>query len=191
MIALLFLVTSSLAMTRNKSIPAPSPSPIPIASPSPIAAPHGKKIVTLICKPSCNALETKQLPEVEDALNRTLLSSCFENYFNQPGIKLDMTDGASPNQIVQRLRLPATLYVDFFYKPFTRMVGYEAGEVPPTVHMNRKFTASWSVCQIASLAAHEFSHVQNFKHNGNASGPNQFTVPYQVNHAFEDAKCCK
>lgn len=172
--------------------PTPSPLVAPSGAPSPSPA---AKAVTLSCDGTCTPDQKAELPAIEDALNTTLTSSCFNTYFNTPGRRIDLTNNLSPPAIVQKLHTPAKLTVNYFYAGWpSKEEGFEDASDYSTIHFNYRFTDTWSICEVASLAGHEYSHTQAFYHNGNKAPPNYYTVPYQVNNSFEGnddmAACC-
>ena len=175
----------------------PSPVPAPQSSPSPLPTPaepySGPRIIALTCDGSCHPDERVQLPLIEEAMNRTLSSDCFTQYFKTPGRRLDLAQGLSPDQILAKLRAPTSLTASYYTNDHTPAEGYEQSPNYSLIHMNRSFTSTWPVCGIASLAAHEMTHTKGFWHNGNRPRPNYYTIPYQTNNAFEgndDMKAC-
>lgn len=185
------------ACSTIKTVPTVEPTPTPLADPTPFptATPMPGKIVTLSCDETCLDQERKEIPEIEAKLNETLKSKCFEDYFLDPKNALTMTDGLSREQVIEALRLPTKIKVSYYYKRWTKAVAYEDYRYPGTIFLNRAKVSGWTSCEKASTGGHEMSHAKGFKHNGNSPGPNQTTVPYQVNHAFEGygnfAGCCK
>lgn len=196
---LVFCLLGFGGCTHAPIVPVPQPTPSVTPSPPPtVSAPSlPTKVITLSCDDTCHSDERAQIPALENAINQTLLSSCFENYFKTPGKRLDNTNGLTPDRIVAKLREPASMTVNYFEKHFSREEGYESADDFSVIHMNRVFTSTWDLCYIASLAAHEFSHTKGFFHNGNLAAPNYFTIPYMINHAFEpkedddyNGQCC-
>ena len=161
---------------------------IVVATPTPAIAvdpAQPKKIITLKCDSTCTAAERAELPAIEAAMNKTLASQCLMDYFMQPGKRLDNTNNLSPLQIVEQLRIPTALTLNYYYSKWTAALGYESADDFTVIHFNRAKLGGWSACEKASLGAHEFSHTKKFFHNGNKAAPNYYTIPYQVNHAFE------
>lgn len=221
-----FLVTFALLTAINS--PAlgmgarytPAPVIIPVASPtvapslspapSPIVEPSAGKIISLKCDSTCTPAEAAEVKKIEKKMNETLSSQCFTDYFKKPGRKLEMNLGLTPDQILERLRKPASLTLSYFNKVWagpipgvkhTLTEGYEDASDFNVIHFNRYKVSNWSACEKASIGLHEKSHTNGFFHKGNLAAPNWLTVPYQVNHALEgneDAgsfdtagKCCK
>lgn len=173
---------------KHQPEPVASPSPAPVASvqPSPIPSPiSSNKIITLKCDSTCLASEVAQIPSIEAAMNATFNSECFTQYFKTVGRRFDNRNGLTQDQILAKLHQPTTLTVNYFYKSNTPEEGYESADDFSVIHMNRRFTQGWPICDIASLGAHEFTHTKQFWHNGNKAAPNYFTIPYQTNNAFE------
>lgn len=176
---------------------APSPTSVATAVPFPLPGqtwPPTPKIITLKCDDTCTAAERAKVTAIEAAMNRTLGSACFAQYFMTPGRRFDNTK-LPPAQILSKLGEPTTLTLNYYYRkfrPWPRLApddGYESADDFSVIHFNRAHTASWPVCDKASLGGHEFSHAKDFWHIGNKRPPNVFTVPYQVNAAFD--ACCK
>jgi hypothetical protein len=201
LIALLFVSASSLAMSHKAPVPAPVETDLPgmgivpegIPSPAPssvavVAAPS-TKIITLTCDSTCTAAQRAEVPAIEAAMNQTLSSKCFEQFFEAPGLRIDLTGGLTPAQIVAKLRTPSHLTLNYFYNGWpSKEEGYESAQDFSVIHFNSYFTDGWPICDKASLGDHEMSHTKQFWHKGNLAAPNYFTVPYQVNHATD--ACC-
>jgi hypothetical protein len=184
---LLFLTSCSTAVL----VPQPQENASAPSITTPVVIADSGAAFKLSCDSSCNDNQKKGIPEIESALNKTISSQCFADYFTTPKRQLDNTNGLTPSQIVDKLRTPIDLTINYYYKRFTSALGYESAPDFSTVHINAAKTGYFTNCQLASLVGHEMSHAKGFTHNGNSFGPNQYTIPYQVNHAFEDAGCCK
>ena len=195
---LVLFVLMTAGFGHRAPAPAPSPQPSPTALPTPSAPYHGPKIIALGCDSTCSADQLAQVPLIEAAMNQTLTSDCLAQYFRTPGRRLDNTNGLTPDQILAKLHIPTALTINYFYKGWpSRTQGYESADDFSTIHFNSRYTNSWSVCEIASLGLHEFTHTKQFWHNGNKAAPNYYTIPYTMNHAADsktvDARnggCC-
>jgi len=171
----------------------------PVITPSPVAKPDVgviTKIISLKCNETCTDSERKELPGIEDAMNETLASKCFEDYIKSPGRRLDYTKD-TPDQIVKKMRIPTELTLDYYYQR-SAALGYESADDFSVIHFNRRNLGGWTKCDKASLGAHELSHSKGYFHMGNRASPNYYSVPYQINHAFDQKSyddynggCCK
>jgi hypothetical protein len=173
--------TPTPVVTRTPG-PAPTPSVVPSPMPSPTGVPD--KVITLKCDSSCSTSQLAELPAIEAAMNRTLLSACFSNYFAS-ATRIDNNNGLTAAQIVAKLRIPTTLTLNYYWSRWSKALGYESADDFSVIHFNAAKMGGWSACEKASVGAHEFSHTKNFFHNGNSAAPNYYTVPYTVNHAFD------
>lgn len=162
---------------------------IPSESPRLSPFPGGSDGLKLTCDQTCSTSQKASLPNIQTKLNDTVNGQCFSDYFTNPKTTLQNTNNLTREQIVSKLREPISLTVNYYYKKFTSAVGYEDAKDYNVIHVNGAKVGGWSDCDMASLAGHEMSHAKGFYHNGNSPGPNQYTIPYQVNHAFE--QCCK
>lgn len=167
----------------------------PQASPTPSEA---KKIITLICDEKCSESEKTRLKQVERKLNETLASECFEEFIMMKGRPYRHLDGKTPKDILDEMRRPQTMLVNYYSDIAIWTLGYEVGG-EPVVHLNRLAVAyyGFSLCDEASVAAHEVSHAKGFMHLGNDPNQHQNTLsaPYQINAAFDKGPgkgaCCK
>lgn len=162
--------------------PSASPSISPSPSPSAIA-----KIITLICDEKCTETEKTKLAIVEKKLNDTLASKCFENYITAPERKFNNLLGKTPWDILNEMRQPQTMLVNYYSSLQFWVLGFEMGG-ESVVHLNRVAMAyhRFDICDEASVAAHETSHAKGFMHVGNSANAfNLLTPPYQINAAFD------
>lgn len=172
----------------------------PIATSSP--TPNGGgvttgKIITLKCDDTCTTQERNELPAIEKAMNDTLNSQCFTDYFKSSGKRFDNANGVSVDKMLEKLRTPTALTLNY-YSQFGKALGYESADDFSVIHFNRRNLGGWTICDKASLGAHEFSHTKGFFHIGNRASPNYYSIPYQLNHAFDpksydsyNGGCCK
>jgi len=185
----------------NVPVPAPTSTPSPTPTPSPSATPAEQvKIITLICDERCTEVEKSKLIKVEAKLNETLASKCFEDFITDPKRKWNNLLGKTPWDIVTEMRRPQIMLVNYYSSIQFWVLGYEMGG-ESVVHLNRVAMAyhGFSICNEASVAAHETSHAKGFMHVGNsANSYNLLTPPYQINAAFDsidqnkgNGACCK
>ena len=172
-------------------VPVVEPASTPTATPH-VAIEVGAVIntVSLKCDDTCNKSQQDALPAIEAKINQTLSGDCFKTYFLSPERQFKNTLGLTPTQIVEKLRTPIKLTVNYYYKRLTKALGYEDATDFSIIHINGSKVGDWSTCDMASLAAHEMSHSFGFFHDGNSPSNNQNSVPYEVNHAFDNG-CCK
>ena len=176
-------VTNSTATTQSPSV---TSSTAVIVPPNHSTVVEGAlKIITLKCDSTCRANEIADLPKIEAHMNATLSGNCFAAYVLAPGRRIDDNLGLLPAQILAKLLEPSTLTLSYFTKYLTKEEGYEDASDFTIIHFNRVKTNNMSICDRASLGAHEFSHTKKFFHIGNAAPPNYYTVPYLVNHGFD------
>jgi hypothetical protein len=179
----------------NLPAPAQSPTPSPSASPAEQA-----KIITLICDEKCTEAEKDKIKKVEAKLNETLASKCFEDYITDTARKFNNLQGKTPWDIVNEMRQPQTMLVNYYSSVEFWILGFEMGG-ESVVHLNRVAMAyhRFDICDEASVAAHETSHAKGFMHVGNSANAfNLLTPPYQINAAFDSTAkfasnggCCK
>jgi hypothetical protein len=159
-----------------------------------------KRIITLVCDERCSDAERLKLPLIERKLNETIQSQCFSDFLLAPGRPYNHMQGETPKSVLAKMQTPQVLLVNYFYHSFWQLQGYEvAGE--SVVHINRNAIAvqSLGLCDEASIMAHEAAHAKGLNHRGNENNSfNNFTPPYQVNHAFDspaidwrNGGCCK
>lgn len=190
--AVLILVSIGAAKL-NKAVPSTAqtaPSPVVNVPQTKITSGEG---VSLKCDHTCNTSQINELPVLQALLNTTLNSQCLTTYFKTPNRRLDNTLGYTPDQILSKLREPTSLTVTYYFNWLTKAYGFEDARDFTTVHLNSAKTKYLTNCQKVSLLGHEFSHTKSFFHNGNKPGPNYYSVPYQINNAFEgndDMKAC-
>jgi len=191
---LIALLISSNALGKASKRYEPIATPTPIVAASPVGTPiPGCHVITLKCDSTCTSAERAELPSIEAAMNKTLCSSCFKQFIFEPTRRFDYVYNWSRQKIYDKLTTPTTLTLNYYYTS-PKVYGYESASDLSTIHFNRNATKNLTLCQKASLGAHEFSHTQDFYHNGNRPGPNFYSGPYQVNHAFEggdgNVACC-
>ena len=192
-VALLAVMLSSCVVNSKISV---SQGPGPAASPTPQEA---KKIITLICDEKCSDDEKERLKKVESKLNETLASDCFEEYILAHEKHLrHLPKAAKAKDIVKAMRTPQTMLVNYYSDMAVWVLGYEVGG-EPVIHLNRLAVAlyGFSICDQASVAAHEASHAKGFMHMGNDPDlfDNKNSAPYKINDAFDKGAmkggCCK
>lgn len=145
-----------------------------------------RKIITLVCNESCTEGEVARLSILEEKLNETLGSQCFEDFITAKGRPYHMLK-SDPAGIVKTMRSPQVILVNYFFHPVYTLAGFDVAE-QPVIHMNRAAIAVYGMdaCQEASVMAHEIAHVKGFMHRGNDNNEyNNSTVPYVINHAFD------
>lgn len=192
-VALLAVLLSGCVVNSKISVSqglGPTPSPTPQES---------KKIITLICDEKCTPEEKDRLKQIEHKLNETLGSECFEQYILAHKNTLKhLPDGAKASDLVKSMRTPQTMLVNYYSDMAIWVLGYEVGG-EPVVHLNR-LAVTWygfSVCDQASVAAHEVSHAKGWMHLGNdpREHDNLNSAPYKINDAFDSGAmkggCCK
>lgn len=168
--------------------PAPSPTPGVQAQ---------ETALELVCDENCTKTEKAKIKLVQDKVNETLASACFQDYMTAPERRFNMLDGKSPWDVVQIMRRPAIMLVNYYSSLQFWVLGFEVGG-ESVVHLNRVAIAyhRFDICDEASIAVHEASHAKGFMHRGNSPDDyNQRTVPYTLNHAFDQGPgnggCCK
>lgn len=145
------------------------------------------KIYTLVCDETCSDAEVEKLRLLEDKLNDTLRSQCFADFMLTPNRPWNWLEGRTPSDILSLMRKPRTVLVRYFFSPFWGLEGYEVAE-QAVVNINRLSVTvqRMSLCQEAAVIAHEIGHANGLNHRGNDPDEfNQWTPPYQINHAFE------
>lgn len=175
--------SGSLVPTNPEIVSSPVPNQTPFVG--------SGEVIKLECDATCLDSEHKALTQIQAKLNDTLRSECFKAYFISPQRRFKNALGLSGIQIVEKLQRAANLKLSYYYNRWTKAVGYESADDFNVVHINRAKVGAWSTCELASLVAHERSHALGFFHDGNSPANNQDSIPYEINHSFEDAGCCK
>ena len=152
----------------------------------PLSGPSGN--ITLVCDSDCTDSEKTKIKAIEAKLNETLNSQCFASYILAGGRVWREMHNDTPFSLLEKMRSKLVLMVSYFYSSAFWVLGFEqAGE--PVVHLNRNSIARFrmSICQEASIAAHEASHALGFMHRGNSANDynSWHTAPYIINHAFD------
>ena len=145
------------------------------------------KVYTLVCDETCTDADTERLKLLEDKINRTIRSQCFADFMLTPNRPWNFLEGRKPRDVLEKMREPRTVLVRYFFSPFWRLQGYDVAE-QAVVNINRASVTvqRMNLCAEAAVIAHEIAHANGFNHRGNDPDEfNQFTPPYQVNHAFE------
>lgn len=185
----LILLTLASGCSHTKINPNKETTPSTLESnfPQVNTKPDGvvSKIITLKCDSTCTDSEKKEVVKIEKAMNQVLNSDCLKQYITDPTRRLDNTNNLSRDKILEKLKTPTALTLNYYYNRYTKALGYESASDYSVMHFNRAKLYGWSVCDKASLGLHEFSHTKGFYHNGNLADPNYYTVPYQLNHATE------
>jgi len=203
LIPFLSLLLLSTGFAHHAPAPLPSSTPAVVAalpSPAPTATTHVDPLsptITLDCDSTCLPNEVAQLPALQAKMNEVLNSDCLSAYFLTPHRRIDNRDDLTPEQVLLKLRQPSHLTLNYFYKSGTKEEGYESAVDFSVIHMNRAYTATWTLCEVTSLGLHEMTHTKQFWHPGgfNQAKKDYFTVPYQANNATEGrdnmSACCQ
>jgi hypothetical protein len=180
MIALILLALSTNSFAAGKKPPAPEPSPTVIATPIPMVTPHiGLRCVT--CRPE----EKVKVAAAEIQANETVQGQCFQDFMLKWG--LIWTNEKTPAQVVGHIKRSNLTVPVHYYMGDCSTVGYR-NVGAPDIYFNRCIHKSYGVCDTASNATHEWSHVLGYGHSVKATPTRGRTVPYAINHAFK--ACC-
>lgn len=181
---------------RRLEAPEPQPSvsvsPLPVSTPSPL--PTGRGHIAL--EPDTyysTASERTKIKKAEIKVNQVIQSECFSKFMSTR--KLLQTNGRTPAQVVAHIQsLKDTVPVNMYYRRMGGIGGTSAVAYrqPPEkdVNLNRAyFGIVLSDCEWASTLAHESLHaIGEYGHDFNWSPSREYSVPYSVNHSFDE--CC-
>lgn len=137
----------------------------------------------------CDDTQKTKVALAQAMANKIVASDCFHDFMvKRPLIQ---TNGETPEQVVTDLRTAKQAApVHYYLKRFGvggRVIGYRQPP-KPDIYFNNKFHKYYGVCDTASNASHEWSHVIGYDHAFNATKDRGYSVPYSINAAFE--ACC-
>lgn len=185
----LLLSLPAHGMSRGAPAPTPSATPSSIASPgpSPSVMPAGPGHIGFSCV-ECNAEEKIKVAAAELRANKVVQAPCFEKFML--GWGLLWTNDKTPAQVVAEIRAARLTVPVHYYYENSSTVGYRNTD-KPDLYFNRRFHVFYDVNETASNGAHEWSHVLGYDHPVRRKSWRGRTVPYAINHAFEDIEGCK
>lgn len=179
LVAIVLLLSVPCFGMTKKRVEAPEPSPTAAPSSFPVKSGIGFRCA------SCTQKETEKVQEAEIVANEIVQGKCFEDFML--GWGLLQTEGKTPKQVVQDIRSQNLTVPVHYYRGKCSVVGYRNPPYPD-IYFNRCSHDHYGVCDTASNAVHEWSHVLGYGHPFKRTSWRGRTVPYSINNAFE--KCC-
>jgi len=126
--------------------------------------------------------------KIEEKVNEAVNGECFKNEMLKPGLKLNETKD-SPQIVYSKIKsAQIEAVISYYSQRFTSAVAYAEKGI---FYFNRRMIGGWSICDFASTALHESTHLSplNYSHAFKNYKGREMTVPYYMNQIME--KCCK
>lgn len=184
---------SNKSSNAPKEIPTPTPisqitsKPVtPTAKPTLSPTPAIPKDTIRFRCASCSDQEKTKVKAAQAKANEVVRTKCFSDFMLNWG--LIWTMNKTPSQVVSHLRTSDIEVPVHYYNGDCKVVGYRQPP-KPDIYFNRCSHNHFNVCDTASNAVHEWSHVLGYDHPFERTDNRGKTVPYAINNAFD--ACCK